>query len=44
MCFEKVKEIIADPAQGPFALEAYLDAPDGLLAYMQGILDAWTSQ
>ena len=37
-------DIIMDPAQGPFALEAYLDAPDGLLAYMQEILDVWTNQ
>ncbi len=41
---EWATSVIMDPAQGPFALEAYLDAPDGLLAYMQEILDSWTSQ
>ncbi len=38
------EEIIMDPEQGPFALEAYLDAPDGLLGYMNDILQSWTNQ
>ena len=36
--------VIKDPEQGPFALEAYLDAPDGLLSYMNEILASWTNQ
>ena len=36
--------VITDPEQGPFALEAYLDAPDGLLSYMNEILASWTNQ
>ena len=36
--------VIRDPKQGPFALEAYLDAPDGMLSYMNEILASWTNQ
>ena len=43
--FEKfATAVIMDPRQGPFALEAYLDAPDGMLRFMQEILDSWTNQ
>ena len=37
-------EVIMDPKQGPFALEAYLDASDGMLSYMNEILESWTNQ
>lgn len=36
--------VITDPEQGPFALEAYLDAPDGMLSYLNDILENWTNQ
>ena len=38
------ESVIKDPQQGPFALEAYLDAPDGLLSFMNEILASWTNQ
>lgn len=41
---EFATDIIMDPEQGPFALEAYLDAPDGLVSYMEEILNSWTNQ
>ena len=41
---EFAESVIKDPEQGPFALEAYLDAPDGLLSYMNEILASWTNQ
>lgn len=36
--------IITDPKQGPFALEKYLDAPDGLISYLNETLESWNSQ
>ena len=41
---EFAEGVIKDPEQGPFALEAYLDAPDGLISYMNEILASWTNQ
>ncbi len=41
---EFATDVIMDPEQGPFALEAYLDAPDGLISYMEEILGSWTNQ
>ena len=43
--FEKFAEsVIMDPKQGPFALEAYLDAQNGLINYMDEILASWENQ
>ena len=41
---EFAEAVIKDPEQGPFALEAYLDAPDGLISYMNEILASWNNQ
>ena len=41
---EFAKGVITDPAQGPFALLAYLDAKDGLISYMEEIKDNWENQ
>ena len=38
------KGVIMDPEQGPFALEAYLDAQNGLISYMEEILESWENQ
>lgn len=38
------RKVIMDPDQGPFALEAYLDASDGLISYMEEILDGWKNR
>lgn len=37
-------KVIMDPEQGPFALEAYLDAPDGMLSFMNEIYESWLNQ
>ena len=37
-------DIIMDPEQGPFALEAYLDAWDGLINFLEETLENWTNQ
>ena len=37
-------EVIMDPEQGPFALEAYLEAPEGMIGYMSDILESWRNQ
>ena len=37
-------QVIMDPEQGPFALEAYLDAKDGLIRFMEETLESWTNQ
>ena len=37
-------EVITDPEQGPFALEAYLDDPEGLISVMSQILENWKAQ
>ena len=43
--FEKfAQSVIMDPEQGPFALEAYLDAQNGLISYMDEILASWENQ
>jgi len=43
--FEKFAHtIIMDPAQGPFALEAYLDDKEGLIGAMEEILSNWRNQ
>ena len=36
--------VITDPEQGPFALEAYLDDPEGLVGVMNQILENWRAQ
>lgn len=41
---EFARKVIMDPEQGPFALEAYLEAPDGLLSFMNEIKESWTNQ
>ncbi len=41
---EFAAKVIKDPEQGPFALEAYLDAPDGMLSFMNEIRESWTNQ
>ena len=41
---EFAEAVIKDPAQGPFALEAYLDAPDGPISFMNEILFSWNNQ
>ena len=38
------RSVITDPEQGPFALQAYLDAQDGLISYMEEILANWKSR
>ncbi|MBR2661549.1 MAG: hypothetical protein IKE15_09130 [Clostridia bacterium] len=38
------RSVIMDPEQGPFALEAYLDAQNGLISYMDEILASWENQ
>lgn len=41
---EFAAEVIMDPEQGPFALEEYLDASDGLISYMKEIYENWNAQ
>ena len=36
--------VIMDPEQGPFALEAYLDAPDGMFSFLSEIQESWRNQ
>ena len=37
-------KVIMDPEQGPFALEAYLSASDGMFTYLDEIRQSWTNQ
>ncbi len=41
---EWATSIIMDPGQGPFALSAYLDSSEGLIADLEETLASWTNQ
>ncbi len=45
MQFEEwAASVMTDPTQGPFALLAYLEAPEGLIGNLEEILASWTIQ